>query len=51
MTLNCPFINPTQIKMFEALLGIVVPIVKDFLLAACAAMLAYALNKIQTQFV
>jgi hypothetical protein len=37
--------------MFETILGIVVPMFKEFLWAACGAMLAYALNKLTNQFV
>jgi hypothetical protein len=37
--------------MFEAILSSVLPIFKDLLWTAAAALLAYALNKIQSQFV
>jgi hypothetical protein len=37
--------------MFETIFGIVVPLFKDFLMAACGAMLAYAINKLTNQFV
>jgi hypothetical protein len=36
--------------MFEAILSAVLPIVKDILWTAAAALLAYALNKLQFQF-
>jgi 4'-phosphopantetheinyl transferase EntD len=36
--------------MFESLFAAVFPVVKDLLWTAAAALLAYALNKIQTQF-
>lgn len=37
--------------MFEAILGAVLPMLKEILWAACGAMLAYALNKLTNQFV
>jgi hypothetical protein len=36
--------------MFESFISFVVPIVKDLLWTAAAALLAYALNKFQSQF-
>jgi hypothetical protein len=36
--------------MFETILGIVLPVVKDLLWTACGALLAYAINKIQSHF-
>jgi hypothetical protein len=36
--------------MFEAIASLVLPVLKDILWAACAALLAYALNKIQSHF-
>jgi hypothetical protein len=36
--------------MFESFVSIVLPIVKDFVWAAAAALLAYALNKLQAKF-
>jgi hypothetical protein len=36
--------------MFEAILGSVLPIVKDLVWTACGALLAYAINKIQSRF-
>jgi hypothetical protein len=36
--------------MFDAILGIVLPVIKDFLWTAASLLLAYALNKIQTHF-
>jgi len=37
--------------MFESLLAFVVPIVKDILWAAAGALLTYAFNKFQSQFI
>lgn len=37
--------------MFEALFSSVLPILKDLLWTAAAALLAYTLNKIQSQFI
>ncbi len=37
--------------MFEAILSSVLPVLKDLLWTAAAALLAYALNKIQSQFI
>ena len=37
-------------SMFETLLGIVVPVLKDILWAACGAMLAYLMNKLTNHF-
>ena len=34
--------------MFEAIASVVLPVLKDILWAACAALLAYALNKLQS---
>jgi hypothetical protein len=36
--------------MFEAIFSVVLPIVKDFLMTAAAALLAYGLNKLQSYF-
>jgi hypothetical protein len=36
--------------MFEAIASLVLPVLKDILWAACAALLAYALNKLQSHF-
>jgi hypothetical protein len=36
--------------MFETIASVVLPVLKDILWAACAALLAYALNKIQSHF-
>jgi hypothetical protein len=36
--------------MFEAILGAVIPVFKDLLWTAAAALLAYALNKLQSHF-
>jgi len=36
--------------MFEAILGAVIPVLKDLLWTAAAALLAYALNKLQSHF-
>jgi hypothetical protein len=36
--------------MFEAIFSFVLPIVKDLLWTACGALLAYAINKIQSHF-
>lgn len=36
--------------MFEAILGVVIPVLKDLLWTAAAALLAYALNKLQSHF-
>jgi hypothetical protein len=36
--------------MFEAILGIVLPVVKDLLWTACGALLAYMVNKLTNQF-
>lgn len=36
--------------MFESILGIVLPVVKDLLWAAAGMLLTYALNKLQSQF-
>lgn len=43
---------PNQFKtMLEAFFGIVVPVLKDILWAACGVMLAYAMNKLNEYFV
>jgi hypothetical protein len=45
-------VYPNQFKtMLEAFFGIVVPVLKDILWAACGAMLAYAMNKLNEYFV
>jgi hypothetical protein len=36
--------------MFEAILGSILPIVKDLLWTACGALLAYVINRIQSHF-
>jgi len=36
--------------MFESLFAAVLPVMKDILWTAAAALLAYALNKLQTKF-
>jgi hypothetical protein len=36
--------------MFESIFGAIFPIVKDLLWAAAAALLTYAINKIQSKF-
>jgi hypothetical protein len=36
--------------MFEALISSVLPVLKDLLWTAAAALLAYALNKLQSHF-
>jgi hypothetical protein len=36
--------------MFESILGIVIPVVKDLLWAAAGMLLTYVLNKLQSQF-
>jgi hypothetical protein len=36
--------------MFDAILSCVLPVLKDLLWTAAAALLAYTLNKIQSQF-
>jgi len=36
--------------MFESLLGIVLPVLKDLLWTAAVALLAYTLNKLQSHF-
>jgi hypothetical protein len=36
--------------MFETILAAVVPVLKDIFWAAAAALLTYALNKLQAQF-
>jgi len=36
--------------MFESILSAVLPVIQDIFWTACAAMLAYALNKIQSHF-
>jgi hypothetical protein len=36
--------------MFESIFSVVIPILKDLLWTACAAMLAYAANKLSNQF-
>ena len=36
--------------MFETILSYVLPVLKDLLWTAAAALLAYALNKLQFQF-
>ena len=36
--------------MFETILAAVVPVLKDILWTAAAALLAYTLNKLQAQF-
>jgi hypothetical protein len=36
--------------MFEAIVGFVTPLIKDFLWAAAAMLLTYTLNKIQFHF-
>jgi hypothetical protein len=37
--------------MLEAIFGVVFPMLKEVLWAACGAMMAYALNKFVNQFV
>ena len=37
-------------SMFETLLGIVIPVLKDILWAACGAMMAYLMNKLTNHF-
>jgi uncharacterized protein (DUF2267 family) len=36
--------------MFESILAAVLPVIKDLLWTAAAALLAYALNKLQSHF-
>jgi hypothetical protein len=36
--------------MFESLIGTLLPVLKDLLWTAAAALLAYTLNKIQSHF-
>jgi hypothetical protein len=36
--------------MFEFIISVFVPVIKDLLWAACGALLAYALNKVQSCF-
>jgi len=36
--------------MFETFFGIVVPVLKDILWAACGAMLVYVMNKLTNYF-
>jgi hypothetical protein len=36
--------------MFEAILSVVLPVVKDILWTVAAALLAYGLNKLQANF-
>jgi hypothetical protein len=36
--------------MFESLFSFVIPFVKEVLMTAAAALLAYALNKVQSHF-
>jgi hypothetical protein len=36
--------------MFESLLSVVLPVFKDILWTAAAALLAFALNKLQSKF-
>ncbi len=49
MTLNCLQHNLLPL-MFESILSAVLPIVKDLLWTACAALLAYMVNKLTNQF-
>jgi len=36
--------------MFESILSAVLPVIQDIFWTACAAMLAYAMNKLTNQF-
>ncbi len=49
MTLNCLHFN-LFMHMFESILGFVLPIIRELLWTACAAMLAYMVNKLTNQF-
>lgn len=50
MTLNC-LQTKSLLFMFEAILSAVIPIAKDLLWTACAALLAYMVNKLSKQFI
>ena len=49
MTLNCLYYNLFA-PMFESIFNFVFPTIRDLLWTACAAMLAYMVNKLTHQF-
>jgi hypothetical protein len=49
MTVNCLHSN-SSLNMIESILGFVLPTIRELLWTACAAMLAYMVNKLTNQF-